>query len=352
LTNNDKTPWFEAAPGLPSEHYSRLALQHTNSLTKPQGALGELEQVVVTLASLQGTHLPSIEQIAITVFAADHGIAEENVSAYPQSVTGEMVRNFSSGGAAISVLARQLKARFEVINVGTVNPLEPMANVVDCRIAAGTRNFSSQAAMTQEQLDQAMKIGADTINDLGDIDCFIGGEMGIANTTSAAALASAILSISPEQLTGQGTGVGADGVIHKVSVIEQALSVHKSHLGSTYDMLRCLGGFEIAALCGAYIRAAQQSLPILVDGFICTVAALAAVSLNPGVRPWLLFSHQSEESGHAAVLSALNAKPLLDLGMRLGEGSGAAVAVPTINMACVLHREMSSFDDAGVSQSE
>jgi nicotinate-nucleotide--dimethylbenzimidazole phosphoribosyltransferase len=319
-------------------------------LTKPPGALGRLEDLAIALAGLQGVERPTLERIWISVFAADHGVAAEGVSAFPQVVTGEMVRNFATGGAAISVLARQLGATLDVVQLGTVNDPGEVAGVRRLLIAPSTANFCEQAAMSVVQLQSALQAGADSVR-LARADgaqLFIGGEMGIGNTTAATALACAELGEPPSQLAGAGTGLDADGISRKAAVIERALRRHAA-ADSPLERLRCLGGFEIAALAGAFIAASQSRLPVLVDGFIATAAALLAVRINPGVRDWLLFSHRSQERGHGRLLQALDAEPLLDLGMRLGEGSGAAAAVPLLRLACALHNDMTTFEQAGVS---
>jgi nicotinate-nucleotide--dimethylbenzimidazole phosphoribosyltransferase len=285
------------------------------------------------------------------VFAADHGIAAEGVSAFPQAVTVEMVRNFARGGAAISVLAKELAADLEVINLGTVIEHEALGGVIDQRISAGTANFSQQPAMTPQQLTVALQAGRDAVQRArqSGAQLFIGGDMGIANTTSASALACALLNEAPELLAGPGTGLDQQGVSHKVDVIKKSIERHKAELASPLSILQHLGGYEIAALTGAYIAAAQAGLPVLVDGFITSVAALFAVKIEPEVKQWMLFSHASAEPGHAIIMQALKAKPLLDFGMRLGEGSGAATVVPLIRLACALHNGMATFEQAGVS---
>jgi len=265
-------------------------------------------------------------------------------------VTGEMVRNFASGGAAISVLSRALGATLEVVNLGTVNDPGEIPNVRRAIIASATANFCKQPAMTPAQLDAALAAGADSVRAAraGGAQLFIGGEMGIANTTSATALACALLGESPVALAGAGTGLDTAGIAHKAAVIERALARHAG-ASDALEQLRRLGGFEIAALVGAYVAAAQAGLPVLVDGFITTAAALAAVRIHPDVRGWLLFAHRSHERGHARLLDALVAEPLLDLGLRLGEASGAATAVPLLRLACALHNDMATFAQAGVS---
>ncbi|MBI3899416.1 MAG: nicotinate-nucleotide--dimethylbenzimidazole phosphoribosyltransferase [Gammaproteobacteria bacterium] len=321
-------------------------------LTKPPGALGRLETLAIRLATLQGVSRPAVDRVHITVFAGDHGIAAEGVSAFPQAVTGEMVRNFARGGAAISVLARTLGASLEVINLGTVNDPGALDGVKSYNLGAGTANFAREPAMTEHQLACALHAGRHAAEraHLASAQLFVGGEMGIANTTAATALACALLDAAPDQLVGPGTGLNAEGVSHKAQVIRRALDFHKSHLHSPLEVLRRVGGFEIAALAGSYIACAQMGLPVLVDGFITSAAALVAVRLRPGVENWLLYSHASAEPGHRRMLSALSAQPLLDLGMRLGEGSGAAATVPLLRMACALHNEMATFAEAGVSE--
>lgn len=319
-------------------------------LTKPPGSLGALESAAIRLAALQGTPQPALDTVWISIFAGDHGVAVEGVSAFPQVVTGEMVRNFAGGGAAISVLARELGARLEVVNLGTVNDPGEIAGVRRAIIAASTANFCVEPAMTPAQLQAALDAGADSVRAAraAGAQLFVGGEMGIANTTAASALGCALLGESPASLSGAGTGLDAAGVAHKAQVIARALARHAA-ADTPLERLRCLGGFEIAALAGAYVAAAQAGLPVLVDGFISSVAALAAVRINPACRDWLLFSHRSQERGHARVLAALAAEPLIDLGLRLGEGSGAAIAVPLLRLACALHNRMATFEQAGVS---
>ncbi|RDS84480.1 nicotinate-nucleotide--dimethylbenzimidazole phosphoribosyltransferase [Dyella monticola] len=323
---------------------------HQLQLTKPPGSLGQLEAVAIQLASLQHTKHPAVDRVWISVFAADHGVAEENISAFPQVVTGEMVRNFASGGAAISVLARSLEATLDVVNLGTVNDPGEIPGVRRAIIAPSTANFCREAAMTPAQLEAALAAGAQSVRmaKAADTQLFIGGDMGIGNTTSAAALASALLDEPPSCLAGAGTGLNATGIQHKVSVLERALALHGT-AKDALEQLRCVGGFEIAALTGAYLAAAQAGMPVLVDGFITTAAALVAVTIQPDVRPWLLFAHRSKEHGHARLLAAMDAAPLVDLGLRLGEASGAALAVPLLRLACALHNGMATFEQAGVS---
>ena len=337
-----------------SDEVQQQALAYQDQLTKPPGSLGRLEQIAVRFSAMQQCLKPTLENIAITVFAADHGVAVEGVSAFPQAVTAEMVRNFSTGGAAICVLARQFEASFEVVNLGTVVKLDPLPKVLDQYIANQTANFCQSPAMSEFQLQQALEAGRSAVQRASEqsAQLFIGGEMGIANTTAATALAASLLHQPVAQLVGTGTGIDASVVTHKIAVIERALALHLNQDASPLELLRCLGGFEIAALTGAYIHCAQQAMPVLVDGFISTAAALVACRINPPVRDWLLFSHNSAEPGHRTMQQALSAEPLLDLGMRLGEGSGAAVAVPLLQAACALQSEMATFAEAAVSDRE
>ncbi|MBI5451299.1 MAG: nicotinate-nucleotide--dimethylbenzimidazole phosphoribosyltransferase [Gammaproteobacteria bacterium] len=336
---------------LPCNEHHQAARSRQSQLTKPAGSLGRLEELAIRLAALQRRHDPVVNNIQITIFAGDHGIATAGVSAFPQAVTAEMIRNFARGGAAISVLAQQLGANLEIVNTGTVNAIETLPAVLDQRIAAGTRNFIDAPAMTEDQLHAALLIGRQSIERALDRDMqlFIGGEMGIGNTTAATALACLLLDATPEQLAGRGTGIDEAGMQRKLTALRQALSLHHAARHDPWTALRCVGGFEIAALTGAYLAAAEHGLPVLVDGFITTAAALAATRINPDILPWLLFSHQSAESGQQQMLTAMDSRPLLDLGMRLGEGSGAAVAVPLLRLACALHNNMATFGEAGVS---
>ncbi|CAH0281884.1 MULTISPECIES: nicotinate-nucleotide--dimethylbenzimidazole phosphoribosyltransferase [Pseudomonas] len=328
-----------------------LAQARQQQLTKPAGSLGQLEAVAVQLAGLQGQVKPTLDQLWIAIFAGDHGVVAEGVSAFPQEVTGQMLHNFVSGGAAISVLARQLGASLEVVDLGTVTPSLNLPGVRHLNIGPGTANFVQGPAMTQAQGELALQAGRDSVQRAiaAGAQLFIGGEMGIGNTTAASALACALLDCPVVHLVGPGTGLNAAGVSHKALVIERALALHGAQRDDALQTLFNLGGFEIAALVGAYLACAQEGVAVLVDGFICSVAALVAVRLNPACREWLLFGHRGAEPGHRHVLETLNAEPLLDLGLRLGEGSGAALAVPLLRLACDLHGQMATFAEAAVA---
>lgn len=343
--------WLHAPAHAIDETARTAALARQGRLTKPPGSLGELETLAVTLAGLQRRDCPRVDTVQISIFAADHGIAAENVSAFPQAVTGEMVRNFASGGAAVAVLARELGATLEVVHLGTVNDPGALPGVRRDWIAAQSHNFLHAPAMDPAQLQRALGAGRRSVAAAAGtgVQLLIGGEMGIANTTAATALACCLIDASPHELAGAGSGLDAAGIRHKADIVSQAVAFHRAFAIDPVESLRRLGGFEIAALTGVYIAAAQAGIAVLVDGFISSVAALCATRINPGCRDWLLFAHRSAERGHARVLAALDATPLLDLHLRLGEGSGAAVAVPLLRAACALHAGMATFDEAGVS---
>lgn len=351
MSDLDPLAWLRKPVRRPQASSTAAATARQTQLSKPPGSLGRLETIAIRLAGLQKRECPALERVWISVFAADHGIAAEPVSAFAQSVTAQMVDNFARGGAAISVLARQLGAALEIVNLGTVATPSQAQGVLHRPIAPSTANFAETAAMSAEQLAQALGLGRDSATRAHVYGCelFIGGDMGIGNSSSATALACGYGLGAPPLLAGPGTGLDSRGVALKVSVLERALALHGPHLDSPLEVLRRLGGFEIAALSGAYIGCAQLGVPVLVDGFISSAAALAACRLIPDTRDWLLFSHRSAEPGHATLLKALDAEPLLDLGMRLGEGSGAAVAVPLLRSACLLHAQMATFAEAGVA---
>ena len=345
------TPWWLNPCKPVDRDMQAAAVERQQQLTKPAGALGQLEALAVQLAGLQGRLKPRVDQLWIAIFAGDHGVVAEGVSAYPQAVTGQMLHNFVSGGAAISVLARQLGAQLDVVDLGTVTPMLELAGVRHLQLGAGTANFATGPAMSDSQGLKALQAGRDSVLRAQAVgsELFIGGEMGIGNTASASAVASALLDCPASQLTGPGTGLDAAGVSHKAQVIDRALALHAGHLDDPLQTLFRLGGFEIAALVGAYVACAQEGIVAVVDGFICTVAAMVAVRLNPECRQWLIFSHRGAEQGHRQVLQSLQAEPLLELGLRLGEGSGAALAVPLIRLACDLHGQMATFAEAAVA---
>ncbi|EXE37693.1 nicotinate-nucleotide--dimethylbenzimidazole phosphoribosyltransferase [Acinetobacter baumannii] len=344
--------WWLESVKQPNLDAKQQAEQHQLQLTKPTGALGDLEQIAITLASLQSNAHPQVSHPWIAIFAGDHGVVEENISAYPQAVTRQMLQNFTTGGAAISVIAKYHQAHLQVIDCGTVGEAYEYAGVERHCIRAGTANFAKQAAMNADECRAALELGKKSVDTAkaNRADIYIAGEMGIGNTCSASALACLLLNDTAEQLTGVGTGIGADQLRHKIEVIEKAIELHHKHvIGDVFKTLCAVGGLEIAAITGAYIRCAQVGLPVIVDGFISSVAALCAVRMNPQVRDWMLFGHQSAEYGHQRILQELNADPILNMNLRLGEGSGAGAALALVKMACVLHNQMATFAQAAVS---
>lgn len=344
--------WWQDACRLPDPHAIAAATARQARLTKPAGALGQLETIAIQLAGLQGCEQPQIQRPWLSLFAGDHGVVEEGVSAYPQAVTAQMLHNFVAGGAAVSVLARVQQIPLEVVDLGTIDLTLELPGVRHLRLGAGTANFAQGPAMSVEQCQLALAAGRDAVLRAQAIgsDLFLAGEMGIGNTTAATALACALSDATPAQLVGPGTGLDQVGVAHKQAVVERALALHGAQLSQPFEALRRVGGFELAALSGAYLACAQSAIPALVDGFICTAAALSAVRLNPACAPWLLFAHAGAEPGHAALLASMQAQPLLDLGLRLGEGSGAALALPLIKLACELHAGMATFQQAAVTE--
>ena len=338
----------------PSADHTAAAEKRQARLTKPAGSLGTLEALAVRLAGLQRTERPRAARAPIVLFAGDHGVTAQGVSAYPSAVTVEMLKNFTAGGAAISVLARELGVALTVVDAGTLAEA-PMAGVTTDKPRRGTRDFTLERALTADEVGFALAAGRRAVAAAtsGVADLILFGEMGIGNTTSAAAVAAALLSRPPSELAGAGTGLDAGRVAHKARVIAQGLERHGLDGGldraPAREVLSAVGGLEIAALAGAIVAAAQAGIPVLVDGFIVSVAALAAVRLNASCAPWLLFSHRSAEQGHRVVLEALGAEPILDLGLRLGEGSGAATALAIVRLACALHNTMATFEEAAVS---
>jgi nicotinate-nucleotide--dimethylbenzimidazole phosphoribosyltransferase len=319
-------------------------------LTKPLGSLGRLEEIVMQFALARETPRPRIERKSMYVFCADHGIAAEGVSAYPQEVTAQMVRNFAAGGAAINVLCRQFGIATTVIDMGVACDYEPHLAVLDRRIARGTANFLRSPAMTAPQAAQSLDTGralareAATTCDLAGV-----GEMGIGNTTSATAILAAFTGRDPEEITGLGTGIGAAQRVRKAETVRRALALRRPNPGAPLSVLQAVGGFEIGAMAGFLLGAAESRLPVAVDGFIASSAALLAARISPGVLPYLFFSHRSAERGHGVLLEALGAKPILDLDLRLGEGTGAALAIGVIEAALRLYNEMATFESAGVT---
>jgi nicotinate-nucleotide--dimethylbenzimidazole phosphoribosyltransferase len=318
------------------------ARQAYDEKTKPRASLGRLEELGCRIAAIRG-FVPKTLDAAIVVAAGDHGVAREGVSAYPQEVTAQMVANFASGGAAINVLARQAGAKLVLVDAGVATPFEHEL-VRPVRIGPGTANMLDGPAMTAAETQRALEAGSSLADELGELDVIALGEMGIGNTTSASALTAALLGIDPALVCGRGTGLDDAGVARKVATVRRAVELHRGA-----DQLAALGGFEIAFLAGLARGCARRRIVVLLDGFITGAAALAAVRIEPSVAEVLIASHRSPEPGHALLLAALGLEPLLDLDLRLGEGSGAALALPLLRASIAILAEMATFADAGVT---
>jgi len=305
---------------------SRLA-----SLTKPPGSLGRLEELALRVGLIQGTDMPTVGRKAMLLFCADHGVVEEGVSPFPQEVTRQMVANFRAGGAAITVLCRQYGIEPVIVDMGVGNP---------------TRNFAKERAMSRAEAQKAVETGR---QHAADGDLLGAGEMGIGNSTAAAALLCAFTGIGPGEAAGRGTGLDDAGVARKADVIARALALHRPDPTDAMGVLAALGGFEIAAIVGLILGAAQKRCVVVLDGFISCSAALVVRAMDPSALDYVVYSHRSAELGHRKMLESLNARPLLDLGMRLGEGTGAAIGISLVESAVRLYREMATFASAGVS---
>ena len=318
-------------------------------LTKPAGALGQLEALSIRLAGMTGRIDWLPERRAVVVCAGDHGVVAQGVSAFPQDVTRQMVLNFLNGGAAVNVLARQVGARVTVVDTGVIGEFDDHPDLVKGKIAPGTADFTQGNAMSPEEADGAIRLGVDVAArevERG-LDILAVGEMGIGNTTSASAIIAAITGRPPADVTGRGTGLHDAGLAQKISVIERALQGHDP---AHEDTLIKIGGFEIGAMAGLMIGAASTRIPVVVDGLISTAAAMIAAQLAPDAKNYMIAGHQSAEPGHSIALEFLGLTPLQHLDMRLGEGTGALLAIPVIEAAMRILQEMATFDDAGVSE--
>ena len=344
---------LRSAIGAPPAEGFAAAHRHLDRLTKPPGSLGRLEEIAARLAVLRGG-APRVERPVIFVFAADHGVVAEGVSAYPQIVTAQMVENFLRGGAAVNVLARQAGARVVVADFGVANPIAGSPELHACPIAPGTANMTRGPAMTRAQAVRAIETGARLAEHALDAgaDLLATGEMGIGNTTAASAITAAITGALPERVTGRGTGVDDAAVVRKVDVVGRALAVNAPDARDGLDVLAKVGGFEIAGLVGVTLAGAARRVPVALDGFIAGAAALVAVTLAPDARHALFASHRSAEPGHTVILEHLGLTPYLDLALRLGEGTGAALFIHLARAAALVWNEMATFESAGVSQSE
>lgn len=324
--------------------------RHVDQLTKPLGSLGRLETLAVELAAMTGETFPVVSPPGVIVFAADHGVAREGVSAYPQEVTAQMLLNLANGGAGINVFARQIGALQKFVDVGVAVEVDA-PGVCQKRIKAASGNILREAAMTREEAERSIRIGIESAHEMAaeGAKVLIVGEVGIGNTTASSALLSALTGADPDEIVGRGTGLSDEGWQRKKAVVREALALHRPEAADPVDVLAKVGGMEIGAMAGAILGAASSRVPVLLDGFIATVAALLAVRIQPGAADYLIAGHRSQEPGHAFVLKTLGKEPLLDLHLRLGEGSGAALAFPIVEAASRMVREMATFASAGVS---
>ncbi len=321
-------------------------------LTKPRGSLGRLEELSIQLAGIQGKTIPSVNQKAIIVMAADHGVVAEGVSAYPQEVTVQMVANFLRGGAGINVIARQVGARVVVVDVGVGGEIRPVPQLVCRKVAPGTRNMAKGPAMSRAEAIKSIETGIEVVaaEAARGMDIVGTGDMGIGNTTASSAICAAFTGKNVAGITGRGTGIDDAQLCNKVAIIEKALAVNTPDPSDALDVLAKVGGFEIGGLAGVMIGAAAHRVAVVVDGFISGAAALVATTLAPSLKDYLIAAHLSVEAGHGPMLRYIGLKPLLDLGMRLGEGTGAALGIFLCEAAARTLAEMATFGEAGVSE--
>ncbi|WP_447968415.1 nicotinate-nucleotide--dimethylbenzimidazole phosphoribosyltransferase [Nitrospira sp. M1] len=323
-------------------------------LTKPRGSLGRLEELAAQYVAISGEENPSCPKARVLTLAADHGVVAEGVSAYPSSVTAQMVANFLNGGAAINVLARQVGADMQVVDMGVAGNLDHLIGLVSKKIGPGTKNMVMGPAMSRDEAIRSVEIGIELVEQAvaDGVGVVATGEMGIGNTTSSAAITAVMTGQPISRITGRGTGVDDEGLTRKRRVIEQALRINDPQAGDAFDVLSKVGGFEIGGLVGVMLGGAACRIPVVLDGFIAGAAALLAVTLAPTCREYLIASHQSAEDGHGVVLEHLRLQPLLDLQLRLGEGTGACLAIGLLQSSLLLMTQMATFDTAGVDERE
>ncbi len=334
---------------------AKQAKERQNNLTKPAGSLGRLEEISIQLAGMKADPYPRVDRKAVIVMAADHGVAREGVSAFPAEVTQQMVLNFLNGGAAINVLARQAGAGVFIVDIGVAADFDPsLPGLLHRKVARGTRNMAGGPAMTGEEAEKALTCGMDVMTQIAKkgIDLVATGDMGIGNTTPSSAIAAVMTGLPVAKVTGRGTGIDDDALAHKIKVIEQAIALNQPDPKDALDVLCKVGGLEIAGLAGVMIAAAARRIPVVVDGFISAAAALIAVGLAPDVHKYLFGAHKSVEIGQHAIHKHLGIIPLIDLNLRLGEGTGAVLAFHLIEAASRILREMATFAEAGVSDKE
>ncbi len=338
----------------PDRSLEKEIQNHLDNLTKPPGSLGMLEDIAKKYCLARHTIAPRINKKAIYTFAGDHGVVEEGVSAYPKEVTPQMVLNMLNGGAAINVLARHANASVYVVDIGVDFDFKDAPGLIKKKIGKGTNNIRKGPAMTKEEAIQAIEVGIELANRAAEqgVDLLGTGDMGIGNTTPSAALFAALMQEKVENITGRGTGIDDNRLKNKIDVIKDSLEVNKEHLTDPISTLAALGGYEIAGICGLILGGAANKIPVVVDGFISSAGAIVAYKINPVVKEYIFFSHKSQETGHVKFLNWIGEKPILDLGMRLGEGTGAALAMTIIEAAIKIYNEMATFDSAGVSKKE
>lgn len=336
----------------PDPRLAMKAQAKLDNLTKPKGSLGRLELIAKQIVGITGDLSPDLRNKYIITMAADHGVVDEGVSAYPKQVTAQMVYNFISGGAAINVLAKHIGAKVQVIDMGVDHDFKGLDSFADKKIGYGTANMAKGPAMTEEQALESINIGIDTVKSLAAKGCdIIGtGDMGIGNTTASSAIAAVLCDSDPRMVTGRGTGVDGDGLEKKLTVIKKAIEVNNPDRGDGLDVLAKVGGFEIGGIAGLILGAALARIPVVIDGFISGAGALIAQCMAPQCTDYILPSHSSVEIGHAIMLEKLDLEPMFDFDMRLGEGTGAALGIGIAEAAVKILNEMATFDSAGVSK--
>ncbi|WP_062198068.1 nicotinate-nucleotide--dimethylbenzimidazole phosphoribosyltransferase [Massilibacterium senegalense] len=330
------------------------AIYHLNHLTKPISSLGRLEELAVQLAGISQDPFAQYKDKRVVIMAADHGVVAEGVSAFPQEVTPQMVQNFLNHGAAINVMTKTVGASVVCVDVGVASDISSFEGMIHKKVAFGTKNFAKEPAMTEQEVWQAIEVGIQVAKEQIEDGAKVlaTGEMGIGNTTPSSAVLSVLANIEPINVVGAGTGLNQEQVKHKANVIKQAIELHKPNREDAVDVLQKVGGLELAALCGLCLGAAIMKTPIVIDGFISTVSALCAATISPNAKAYMIPSHHSVEPGHTNALQALGLQAYFPLNMRLGEGTGATITFPMIDMASNIMREMASFESAGVTNKE
>ncbi|MCI4625053.1 MAG: nicotinate-nucleotide--dimethylbenzimidazole phosphoribosyltransferase [Candidatus Magnetoovum sp. WYHC-5] len=357
MMNNKKNKFYEIVNSIKPVDgiYKKRAKEHLDSLTKPEGSLGFLEEIATSLAAIyKKTQHLEIGKKAVFVFACDHGVVAEGVSRFPSEVTRQMVFNFLNGGAGINVLARHAGADVFVVDIGVNYEFDNIGGLINKKVFYATKNITKEQAMSKEETLSCLYCGIDLANQYANkgYTLFATGDMGIGNTTPSAAITALLTKTSVFDSTGRGTGIDDKAFCKKVALIIDAIELNKPVVDDPFDVLMKVGGGEIAAIAGLCIGGAINGIPVLVDGFISSAGALVAWALNPAIKDYLLFSHKSNETGHKAILECIGVRPILDLGLRLGEGTGAALAMPIIDAAIKVYNDMATFEGAGVSKSE